>query len=141
MANEISTPDGAAEFLEATYPTEAMLSAADMIFDRLDRGNASQSSSVFRFNSQFGGGKTHTLIALAAMALHPQAARMSTSAFRDISVPHGIELVTFSGDEANPISGQNFPGTSLVARSLTGVLAYRLGGVALLERVSFTCGV
>ena len=134
LENEISTLEGAAQFLETTYPTEAMLSAANMIFDRLDRGNASQSSSVFRFNSQFGGGKTHTLIALAAMALHPQAAGMSTSAFRDISVPHGVELVTFSGDEANPISGQNFPGTSLVARSLTGVLAYRLGGVALLER-------
>ena len=134
LENEISTPAGAAQFLETTYPTEAMLSAANMIFDRLDRGNASQSSSVFRFNSQFGGGKTHTLIALAAMALHPQAAGMSISAFRDISVPHGIELVTFSGDEANPISGQNLPGTSLVARSLTGVLAYRLGGVALFER-------
>lgn len=134
LENEISTPEGAAQFLEATYPTEAMLSAADTIFDRLDRGNASQSSSIYRFNSQFGGGKTHTLIALAAMALHPQAAEMSTSAFRDISVPQGIELVTFSGDEANPISGQNFQGTSLAARSLTGVLAYRLGGVALLER-------
>ncbi len=134
LENEISTPEGAAQFLEATYPTEAMLDAAGTIFDRLNRGNASQSSSVYRFNSQFGGGKTHTLIALAAMAQHPQAAGMSTSEFRDINVPDGIELVTFSGDEANPISGQNFPETTLTARSLTGVLAYRLGGVSLLER-------
>ena len=134
LENEISTPEGAAQFLETTYPTEAMLRGATEIFDRLTRGNASPSLSIYRFNSQFGGGKTHTLIALAAMALHPQAAGMSESAFRAISVPHGIKLVTFSGDEANPISGQNLPGSSIAARSLTGVLAYRLGGAALLER-------
>lgn len=134
LENEISTSNGAAQFLEATYPTDAMLEAAQGIFDRLTRGNASPASSVYRFNSQFGGGKTHTLIALAAMALHPQAAGMSASAFQGIGVPQGVRLITFSGDEANPISGQNLPGSSLTARSLTGVLAYRLGGEALLER-------
>ncbi len=134
LENEISTPEGAAQFLETTYPTKAMLAAANGIFDRLTRGNASPESSIYRFNSQFGGGKTHTLIALAAMALHPIAAEMSESAFRNISVPQGIELVTFNGDEANPVSGQNLRGTSHTARSITGVLAYRLGGATLLER-------
>ena len=134
LENEISTPDGAAQFLETTYPTETMLGGATEIFDRLTRGNSSQALSIYRFNSQFGGGKTHTLIALAAMALHPQAAEMSASAFKDIFVPHGIKLVTFSGNEANPISGQNLPGSSIAARSITGVLAYRLGGATLLER-------
>ena len=134
LENEISTPEGAAQFLETTYPTEAMLSTAKRIFDRVTRGNVSLEPSVYRFNSQFGGGKTHTLIALSAMALHPQAAEMGTSAFKDITVPQGIRLVTFSGDEANPVSGQNLPGSSHTARSITGVLAYRLGGVQLLER-------
>ena len=134
LENEISTREGAAQFLETTYPTEAMLAAANGIFDRLTRGNASQAPSVYRFNSQFGGGKTHTLIALAALALHPQAAGLSMSAFQDISVLQDVKLVTFSGDEANPISGQNLPGSSHAARSLTGVLAYRLGGESLLER-------
>ena len=134
LENEISTPEGALQFLETTYPTETMLGAADGIFDRLTRGNASLTSSIYRFNSQFGGGKTHTLIALAAMALHPKAVGEGMSAFSEIGVPPGIKLVTFSGNEANPISGQSLPGTSLVARSLTGVLAYQLGGETLLKR-------
>lgn len=90
LENEISTQEGTAQFLDTTYPTNAMLTAARGIFDRLTRGNASQASSVYRFNSQFGGGKTHTLIALSAMALHPKAAETSSSAFKDIAVPKGF---------------------------------------------------
>ena len=134
LENEISTPEGAVQFLETTYPTDTMLSSAADIFDRLTRGNASLKSSIYRFNSQFGGGKTHSLIALAAMALHPQAVKMSSSAFKGIGVPHGIKLVTFSGNEANLVSGQTLPDTSQRVWSLTGMLAYRLGGATLLEQ-------
>ena len=133
LENEISTPEGAVQFLETTYPTDTMLSSAADIFDRLTRGNASLKSSIYRFNSQFGGGKTHSLIALAALALHPKAVQKSESAFKDISVPHGIKLVTFSGNEANLLSGQPLPDTSQRVWSLTGMLAYQLGGASLLE--------
>ena len=64
LENEISTPEGAVQFLETTYPTDTMLSSAADIFDRLTRGNASLKSSIYRFNSQFGGGKnplTHSV--------------------------------------------------------------------------------
>ena len=133
LEHEIATLEGATQFLETTYPTQAMLSVTRDIFDRLSHGNHSSAPSVYRFNSPFGGGKTHTLITLAAMSKHPQAAA-SSSAFQNIEIPPNTRLLTFSGDESNPISGQNLPDTPLTVRSITGMLAYQIGGAGLLAR-------
>ncbi len=134
LANEISNESGAYEFLRTTYPTETMLRAASLIFERLAKGQAADSPGTYRFNSQYGGGKTHTLITLAAMALFPGAA-LGTE-FSSIRVPEGVKVVAFGGEEANPVGGQEAPGTNHKIFSLTGTLAFHLGGPKELERFS-----
>ena len=52
-----------------------MKTACRMVFDRLHNGDASEQPAVYRFNSRYGGGKTHTLITLAAACLHPDVVR------------------------------------------------------------------
>ena len=91
LVNEISTEAGAHDFLRTTYPTKSMLEAARLIFDRLNTGQTSNSPGIYRFHSQYGGGKTHTLIALAAMAKYPRAVRETD--FANISLPKGVNLI------------------------------------------------
>ena len=134
LAHEIATESGAHDFLRTTYPTATMLVAARSVFDRLTNGATANAQGTYRFNSQYGGGKTHTLIALAAMALHPSSA-LGTE-FSSIRVPESVKVVAFGGEEVNPVSGQEIPGTNLKTYSLTGALAYHLGGAAELERYS-----
>ena len=75
IRNEVATPQGALEFFRGTYPAPAMKTACRMVFDRLHNGDASEQPAVYRFNSRYGGGKTHTLITLAAACLHPDVVR------------------------------------------------------------------
>ena len=134
LTNEISTPSGAHDFLCTTYPTATMTEAARLIFHRLTHGKESGAPGIYRFNSQYGGGKTHTLIALAAMSKHPSA--VEGTGFSEIAVPNSVTVFDFSGEDSNPNSGQELSGTNLVAHSLTGALAYHLGGEAALARYS-----
>ena len=134
LTHEIATESGAHDFLRTTYPTATMLAAASSIFDRLTNGETANAQGTYRFNSQYGGGKTHTLITLAAMALHPSSA-LGTE-LSNIRVPERVKVIEFGGEEANPVSGQEIPGTNLKTYSLTGTLAYHLGGAAELERYS-----
>ena len=65
LQGELSTPELARQFFQSTYPTIGMKDICRGIFSRLRQGDASNEPSVYRLGSSFGGGKTHTLIALA----------------------------------------------------------------------------
>lgn len=75
LHGEIGNAAAAADFFAGTHATPAMCRVANGIFDRLKHGSAANQPAIIRFNSMFGGGKTHTLIALAAAAKHPQLVR------------------------------------------------------------------
>ena len=75
LQGELSTPELARQFFQSTYPTIGMKDICRGIFGRLKQGDASNEPSVYRLGSSFGGGKTHTLIALAGAARHPQLIR------------------------------------------------------------------
>ena len=68
LQGELSNPESARQFFQSTYPTIGMKDICRGIFSRLKQGNASNEPSVYRLGSSFGGGKTHTLIALAGAA-------------------------------------------------------------------------
>ena len=72
LQGELSTPELARQFFQSTYPTNGMKDICRSIFNRLQHGDASNEPSVYRMGSGFGGGKTHTLIALAGAARYPQ---------------------------------------------------------------------
>ena len=135
LGHEIATPAAARDFFGGTYPTPAMQAACRMIFDRLRNGGGQQ-PSVYRFSTHFGGGKTHTLIALAAMARHPQI--IQSGAVPQLLPPEGavdgVQLVCFTGENADVVSGMPLDASGHRAKSLTGFLAYQLGGPAALEQ-------
>ena len=133
LAKELGSVESASDFFRGTYQTNAMRTACRMIFDRLCNGDSSNQPSVFRFNSRFGGGKTHTLIALAGACLHPQLVQQDeelTPIPRKMAT-EGIKLVAFTGENIDPLSGtvmdEAIPESRV--RSLAGFVAYSLGGV------------
>ena len=132
LQGEIGNAASAFDFFAGTHATPAMRRVATGVFDRLKHGTAANQSAIIRFNSMFGGGKTHTLIALAAAAKHPQLVRSgSTEGLMpaDLAVAD-VKLVCFTGENANLVNGMAMDGTGLRAKSLFGFLAYHLGGEA-----------
>ena len=137
LRGEIGNAASAADFFSGTHTTPAMRRVATGIFDRLKHGSPANQPAIIRFNSMFGGGKTHTLIALAASAKHPHLVRSETTGGLippELAVD-GVRLVCFTGENANLLDGMVMDGTVRRAKSLTGFLAYHLGGEAAFEAV------
>ena len=137
LEKELATAESARDFFSGTYQTTAMRTACRMIFDRLCNGDSSNQPSVYRFNSRFGGGKTHTLIALAGASLYPQLVRQETdlTPIPSEMATDDVKLVAFTGENIDPLSGtildEEVDGAR--ARSLAGFVAYHLGGMEALN--------
>ena len=136
IRNEVATSQGALDFFRGTYPAPAMKTACRMVFDRLHNGDASEQPAVYRFNSRYGGGKTHTLITLAAACLHPDVVRQEpeTTPIPSHLATDSVRLVAFTGENVDPLSGTELDGAGNKAKSLTGHVAYHLGGAEALEQ-------
>ena len=136
IRNEVATSQGALEFFRGTYPAPAMKTACRMVFDRLHNGDASEQPAVYRFNSRYGGGKTHTLIMLAAACLHTDVVRQEPE---ETPIPShlatdSVRLIAFTGENVDPLSGTELDDAGNRAKSLTGHVAYHLGGPQALEQ-------
>ena len=137
LHGEIGSAAAAADFFAGTHATPAMRRIAVGIFDRLKHGSAANQPAVIRFNSMFGGGKTHTLIALAAAAKHPALVRSGDAGEL---LPSGlavddVKLVCFTGENANLIDGMALEGTTRRAKTLLGFLFHRLGGESAYDAI------
>ena len=136
IRSEVATPQGTLDFFRGTYPAPAMKTACQMVFDRLHNGEASEQPAVYRFNSRYGGGKTHTLITLAAACLHPDVVRQEPE---ETPIPShlatdSVRLIAFTGENVDPLSGTELDDAGNRAKSLTGHVAYHLGGPQALEQ-------
>ena len=121
------------EFFRGTYPAPAMKTACRMVFDRLHNGDTSEQPAVYRFNSRYGGGKTHTL---AAACLHTDVVRQEPE---ETPIPShlatdSVRLIAFTGENVDPLSGTELDDAGNRAKSLTGHVAYHLGGPQALEQ-------
>ena len=130
LNEELSTPESARQFFQSTYPTNGMKDICRRIFRRLKLGDLSNEPSVYRLGSAFGGGKTHTLIALAGAAWHSTLIAEGVTTVPDDCAPdEEVRLVTFTGENSDVERGALIPGTNDVrAKSLVGHLAWQLGG-------------
>ena len=130
LDGELSSLELARQFFQSTYPTNGMKDICRAIFNRLKNGDASNEPSVYRLGSGFGGGKTHTLIALAGAARHPQLVREGeTTAPAEYAPSEPVRLVTFTGENSDVERGALIPGAGDIrARSLLGQMAWQLGG-------------
>ena len=137
LGGEIRTAANAADFFAGTYATPSMRRVTTGIFDRLRHGSSANQPAFIRFDSAFGGGKTHTLIALAAAAKHPELIRAGAAGgllSPELAVDD-VQLVCFTGENANILQGMAMDGTNRRAKSLTGFLAYHLGGEAAYDEL------
>ena len=71
LSEELATSETAADFLETTYLTKDTADFLRMAMDRVALGRDSTSPSVYQLYSRYGGGKTHSLLLLAAAAKYP----------------------------------------------------------------------
>lgn len=116
-------------FFANTYPTKGLRNVLKLVALRV-LGRPEQVGAIFRLDTQFGGGKTHTLIGLAH-AMHglagvPNADEFLESALRP-SKP--IRVAAFDGENADPANGRRLS-DSVRAFSPWGELAFALADEA-----------
>ena len=121
-------------FFANTHPTAGLKQLLENVCLRLT-GKGGEAASIFRLDTQYGGGKTHALIALThAAAGMPGVADILEFIDPALVPTHKVRVAAFDGENADPVNGRTL-GDGLRAFTPWGELAYRLNGVAGYERV------
>jgi len=118
--------DAEAFFKEATFPTEGLCRVVRDVMGRLN-GDSSK-PAIHRLETAFGGGKTHTLIALTHLGHRGAeiAAAASDVVDENILQPAGsVDVVAIACDEMPVIAPS---GEKVLAYTLWGEMALNLGG-------------
>lgn len=123
-----------ARFFQNTYPTRGLRDLLANVCRRLS-GAGGEAAAIFRLDTQYGGGKTHGLIALVhaarGMAGVPNVAEFIEPAL----VPSKkVRIAAFDGENADPSNGR-LMGDGVRAHTPWGEIAYALAGNAGYEQV------
>jgi Protein of unknown function (DUF499) len=120
-------------FHDATYPTKGLRMALTDVLSRLTGDNSAPASH--RLETAFGGGKTHTLIALTHVGFRGRDLASVIDSIVDpqlLPTPGEVTMVGVAGDEIPVHKPQ---GTDLVPYTIWGEIAYQVGGEALYRQV------
>lgn len=109
-------------FFAATYFTATMRSLLRDVFDRLAGGAGDR---VMQLRTPFGGGKTHSLLALYHLACHREAAARVPE-LDGVPDPGPVRTAVLSGEYLDPQRGREVDGRRI--STLWGELAFQLGG-------------
>lgn len=125
-----------ARFFERTFLTKSLSGLAVEVLRRLS-GIKTETSAVFNMTTQFGGGKTHSLLLLYHLATNGEAARdwQGVSRLRELAGIKSLqkaEVAVFVGTEFDPISGRGGHDGTPLRQTPWGEIAYQLGGDAAL---------
>lgn len=115
------------EFYRSTFLTPAM---RKLLGDVCGVLHGKPGDHALQLRTPFGGGKTHTLLAL----YHLATAREQVAAVTEldgIPDPGAVRLAVLSGEYLDPQRGRQLDGRTI--RTLWGELAYQLGGWAAYE--------
>lgn len=119
-------------FFANTHPTQGLKTLLKTVCQRLQGGGG---SAVLRLDTQYGGGKTHSLIALTHASQGMQGVTNVQEFIDPALVPTTkVRLASFDGENADPVNGRPL-GNGLRAYTPWGELAYGLAGVAGYEKV------
>ncbi|MCP9861398.1 ATP-binding protein, partial [Cyanobium sp. Cruz-8H5] len=131
---EVKEYSDPALFFQNTYPTRGLKALLTTVCSRLS-GVGGGLDSIIRLDTQFGGGKTHGLIALIH-AVRGMKGVSNASEFVDPSLlPRGkVRIAALTGESADPANGLKLE-AGLHARSLWGEMAYQLAGREGFERI------
>jgi hypothetical protein len=128
--SSVSVYANAAEFFASTYFTRAMRQLLADVFEVLDGESGDR---VLQLRTPFGGGKTHTLLAL----YHLAAAREQASGaeeLADVPDPGPVRVAVLSGEYLDPQRGRSVDGRRIA--TLWGELAYQLGGWGAFDQIT-----
>jgi len=122
------------KFFANTHPTRGLKNLLAQVCHSL-RGDGGQVSSIFRLDTNYGGGKTHSLIALYHVT-QGMAGVVNVAEFLDPALlpAEGVKVAAFDGENADPANGRNM-GEGIRAHTPWGEIAYQLKGAAGYETV------
>ena len=123
-----------ATFFRYTYPTRGLQKLIETVCKRLS-GNGGELASIIRLDTQFGGGKTHSLIALTH-AVRGMKGVENRAEFVDVALlpKEDVRVAALDGENSDPSNGLLLE-KGVYAKSLWGELAYRLAGIEGFRRV------
>ncbi len=130
LEEELSTAETASNFLETTHLTKASADFLRMAMDRVALGRESTSPSVYQLYSRYGGGKTHSLLLLAAVAMHPELPYWQQI---DGLSPAAADVIAFDGEKHNVVNGTVMDHQGNRAKSMAGFMLHHLGGPTALH--------
>ncbi len=121
-------------FFRNTFPTRGLRHLLQAVCLRLC-GRGGEVSPILRLGTQYGGGKTHALIALVHAARGMPGVENVSDFLDPELLPRGhVKVAGLDGQDSDPANGRELePG--LRAFSLWGELAYQVGGRAAYERI------
>ena len=125
--------DAESFFEEATYPTDGLKNTISSVFRRISGDPTAP--SIYRLETAFGGGKTHSLIACVHIAnCGKKLAGITDDLISPTILPEqgSVAVVGIAGDE---IPVNEVKGDKLVPYTLWGELAFQLGGQELYNAV------
>lgn len=121
-------------FFANTHPTVGLKALLQNVCQRL-RGTGEEAGSIFRLDTQYGGGKTHALIALAhTVRGMPGVANVEEFISRDLLPTQAVRLAVFDGENADPANGRDM-GSGIRAFTPWGEIAAQLAGPEGFARV------
>lgn len=124
----------AAVFFRHSYPTRGMKDLLKAVCKRLS-GQGGEIASIIRLDTQYGGGKTHGLIALTHAVRGMQGVENVEEFIDPALLPkQEVHVAALDGENADPADGLTLEG-DVRAYSLWGELAYRLAGLKGYRRV------
>ncbi len=136
VVNATAVPEYAnpEQFFRYTYPTRGLKTLLETVCRRLS-GKGGELNSVIRLDTQFGGGKTHSLIALVhAVRNGNDVPNIGEFMDGDLILRETPRIAALSGESIDILDGSTLePGVK--SHSLWGEMAYRLAGRDGFERV------
>lgn len=120
-------------FRDATYPTNGLKEVLGGVFRRVSGDGAVP--SIYRLETAFGGGKTHSLISCLHIAYRGKELRNVTKDIIDeelLPEPGTVSVVGIAGDELEIHQTQ---GDEIKPYTIWGEMAYQIGGEDLYQKV------
>jgi len=127
------------EFFRKTYMTVGLSTVLGRVADALS-GKADSGDRIISLQTAFGGGKTHTLVALWHMAKHAEKLKHAPASVQIRQsladrFPEKMQgIAVFTNATCDATQGRETP-EGIHTRTLWGELALQLGGKDLYERV------
>ena len=122
-----------ARFFANTHPTRGLKALLDVVLGRLS--GAPSAGAVYRLHTNFGGGKTHGLIALVHAARSAHAIPNIEEFVLPSRLPQEtVQVAAFDGVHADPVNGTPLPDGGRVYTPW-GEMACALGGRQAYEKV------